>query len=94
MNFTLDVTERHALMEAAAATTDRHHWRRIRALLLLAEGRNVTETARALGTTRQSVYRTAVSSCRSSVIPTGSRSSSSADVAARRLRRASIVTRR
>jgi transposase len=56
MKFTLDLRQRHALMEAAAATTDRHHWRRIRALLLLAEGKNVTETARALGTTRQSVY--------------------------------------
>jgi len=54
--FTLDPRQRHALMEAAAATTDRRHWRRIRALLMLAEGRNVTETARALGTTRQSVY--------------------------------------
>src|SRR5690606_16055793 len=56
MKFSLDLKQRHALMEAAAATTDRNHWKRIRALLLLAEGRNVTETARALDTTRQSVY--------------------------------------
>jgi transposase len=56
MKFSLDLKQRHALMEAAAATTDRNHWKRIRALLMLAEGRNVSETARALGTTRQSVY--------------------------------------
>lgn len=56
MKFSLDLKQRHALMDAAAATTDRNHWKRIRALLMLAEGKNVSETARALGTTRQSVY--------------------------------------
>jgi len=56
MEFSLDRKQGHALMEAAAATKDRNHWKRIRALLMLAEGRNVSETARALGTTRQSVY--------------------------------------
>lgn len=70
MKFSLDLKQRHALMEAAAETTDRNHWKRIRALLMLAEGKTVSETARALGTTRQSVYNW-IHSYRRNPVPEG-----------------------
>lgn len=54
---TLSAVERAELESALRRTRDAHAWPRIRALLLLAEGHGVEETARVLGVTRQVVWK-------------------------------------
>ncbi len=54
---TLSAAERGELESALRRTRDAHAWPRLRALLLLAEGRGVEETARVLGVTRQVVWK-------------------------------------
>lgn len=54
---TLSTAERTELESALRRTRDAHAWPRLRALLLLADGRGVQETAEALGVTRQVVWK-------------------------------------
>lgn len=56
MRVQLSSSERKAVEEAARTTQQKRHWQRLRALVLLGEGRQVSEVARVLGTTRQSLY--------------------------------------
>lgn len=53
----LSADERSELESALRRTRDAHTWPRLRAMLLLAEGRGVGETARVLGVTRQVIWK-------------------------------------